>query len=166
MPSAWARQSWRASSSSGGRRAGGRGGIVELVGEHGSPFRDPPPGGRLQAKQHRPLKEGLRDAQIFREDQDCQSHELPRFAGTPARLLGGSSCFWVLGSENGRAISLAPRVTIARYRATVEHWRVAVNGPLSFWAKGLGCARGLQDVLHALVADLDALSLHRGGDFP
>ena len=35
----------------GGRRAGGRDGVMELVGEHGFLFRDPPPGrARFQTK--------------------------------------------------------------------------------------------------------------------
>jgi hypothetical protein len=73
---------------------------VELIGEHRSPFRDPPlVRARFDKKSTLSLREGLAPIQIFREYQCRQTTDLPRLAGTPARPPGGSSCFWGSFSE-------------------------------------------------------------------
>jgi hypothetical protein len=63
---------------------------------------------RFDKKPALPLTEGLAPIQIFGEYQDCDITDLPRFAGTPARPLGGSSCFWVwllrISGPNHRAL--------------------------------------------------------------
>ena len=51
--------------------------------------------GRLQAKQHRHLKKALASDSIFGEYLRCHTSDIPRLAGTAARLHWRVSCFWV-----------------------------------------------------------------------
>jgi hypothetical protein len=71
--------------------SGGGSGGVELIGEHGSPFREPACRGTASGKTlAMPLNKGLAPIQFFGEDQDCHVLISPRLAGTcrPALLAG------------------------------------------------------------------------------
>src|SRR5271166_221835 len=77
----------------GGRRGGGRGGIVEMVGEHGSPFPRP----ASQAVGFRqsnavPSKEGLRRSWFWGSIRTARLLISPRLPGTPARPHSAGLC--------------------------------------------------------------------------
>jgi hypothetical protein len=71
---------------------------------HESPFRDSLRA-TAQAKQHRRSQRGLASNQAFGRIAVARYAIFPRFAWTPARPLGGSSCFWVLVAPNQARIT-------------------------------------------------------------
>jgi len=77
--------------------------------------------GTAQAKDQRcSSNEGLALTQIFGEDHACHSTDLPRFAGTPARLQRRVSCFW--GSFLRIGARIAPFLRLGLFP-------IRVNGP-------------------------------------
>src|SRR5208337_4307121 len=65
------------------------------------------PGGRLQAKQRRPLKRGLALNLVLGEYQDCRSLIFPRLPGTPARP--SRRVFVFLGLRFSKSAANRPR---------------------------------------------------------
>src|SRR5271166_961426 len=65
-------------------------GFNELIGEHGSPFRDPPDEGRLRQSDAVSPTRGLAPIQFFGEAQNCQFADLSpvrRDTGPPLRRV-------------------------------------------------------------------------------
>jgi hypothetical protein len=93
-PSAWARQSRRATSSS--ARLWGAASAAFTNWSASMGLRSETRRERTAFRQNASVgpNEGLAWLSIFGEDGGCQTLIFPRFAGTPAPPSAGSSCFW------------------------------------------------------------------------
>ena len=135
----------------GGRRGGGRGGIVEMVGEHGSPFPRP----ASQAVGFRqsnavPSKEGLRRSWFWGSIRTARLLISPRLPGTPARphsaglCVSGASFLRLCGANHLRHLasvgSLPSRVKFSRPAVSTRAGERA--GRRMSWAAAVQAAQG------------------------